>query len=74
MIDEGAHWILSQKKKGEHWIITPPMFISILELCADFGLFSPFHVVWDVNIVRDCNFQFLILQYTQGPFGNSLFS
>ena len=63
MIDEGAHWILNQKKKekkGAHWIIMPPMFISILELCADFGIFSPFHVVWDINIV-DYNFQFLIL-------------
>ena len=40
MIDEGAQWI-----------VTPPMFVSILEVCADFGIFSPFHVVWDVNIV-----------------------
>ena len=40
MIDEGAQWI-----------VKPPMFVSNLEVCADVGTFSPFQVVWDVNIV-----------------------
>ena len=63
-----VHIGFSAKKKCAHWIITPPMFIGILELCAGFGIFSPFHVVWDVNIVQDCNFQFLILKHTKSSF------